>query len=79
MALTDPFIRRPVLACVVSLLILLLGIQAWSKLQIRQYPQMENALITVTTAYPGANAETIQATSPNRCSRAWPAPKASIT
>ncbi|CAK14009.1 multidrug efflux RND transporter permease subunit [Pseudomonas entomophila] len=60
MAFTDPFIRRPVLACVVSLLILLLGAQAWSKLQIRQYPQMENALITVTTAYPGANAETIQ-------------------
>ena len=52
MAFTDPFIRRPVLASVVSLLILLLGFQAWNKLQIRQYPQMENALITVTTAYP---------------------------
>lgn len=57
MALTDPFIRRPVLASVVSLLIVLLGFQAWSSLPIRQYPQMENALITVTTAYPGANAE----------------------
>ncbi|MEE4963331.1 multidrug efflux RND transporter permease subunit [Pseudomonas alliivorans] len=60
MTFTDPFIRRPVLATVVSLLIVLLGIQAYSKLVIRQYPQMENALITVTTAYPGANAETIQ-------------------
>ncbi|WP_372866563.1 multidrug efflux RND transporter permease subunit [Pseudomonas sp.] len=60
MALTDPFIRRPVLATVVSLLIILLGLQAFDKLTIRQYPQMENALITVTTAYPGANAETIQ-------------------
>lgn len=60
MAFTDPFIRRPVLACVVSLLIVLLGFQAYSKLPLRQYPQMENALITVTTAYPGANAETIQ-------------------
>ncbi|WP_397458044.1 multidrug efflux RND transporter permease subunit [Pseudomonas asplenii] len=60
MAFTDPFIRRPVLACVVSLLIVLLGLQAYSKLPLRQYPQMENALITVTTAYPGANAETIQ-------------------
>ena len=60
MAFTDPFIRRPVLATVVSLLIVLLGIQAFGKLVIRQYPQMENALITVTTAYPGANAETIQ-------------------
>jgi len=60
MAFTDPFIRRPVLAGVISLLIVLLGFQAFSKLTIRQYPQMENALITVTTAYPGANAETIQ-------------------
>jgi multidrug efflux pump len=60
MAFTDPFIRRPVLATVVSLLIILLGFQAFSKLVIRQYPQMENALITVITAYPGANAETIQ-------------------
>ncbi|UVJ43207.1 multidrug efflux RND transporter permease subunit [Pseudomonas sp. LS1212] len=60
MAFTDPFIRRPVLATVISLLIVLLGFQAYNKLTIRQYPQMENALITVTTAYPGANAETIQ-------------------
>ena len=54
------FIRRPVLASVISLLIVLLGIQAFNSLTIRQYPQMESALITVTTAYPGANAETIQ-------------------
>ncbi|SDP10351.1 multidrug efflux RND transporter permease subunit [Pseudomonas jinjuensis] len=60
MRFTDPFIRRPVLATVVSLLIVLLGMQAFSKLVIRQYPQMENALITVTTFYAGANAETIQ-------------------
>jgi multidrug efflux pump len=60
MAFTDPFIRRPVLASVVSLLIVLLGFQAFSKLSIREYPHMENALITVSTAYPGANAETIQ-------------------
>src|SRR5690606_11690951 len=60
MALTDPFIRRPVLATVVSLLIVLLGLQAFNKLTIRQYPEMESALITVSTAYPGANAETIQ-------------------
>ena len=60
MAFTDPFIRRPVLATVISLLIVLLGLQAFTKLTIRQYPQLENALITVTTAYPGANAEVIQ-------------------
>lgn len=60
MAFTDPFIRRPVLASVISLLLVLLGLQAFTSLVIRQYPQMESALITVTTAYPGANAETIQ-------------------
>ena len=60
MAFTDPFIRRPVLASVISLLLVLLGFQAFNSLVIRQYPQMESALITVTTAYPGANAETIQ-------------------
>ena len=60
MAFTDIFIRRPVLATVVSLLIILLGMQAFNSLSIRQYPAMENALVTVTTAYPGANAEVIQ-------------------
>ena len=45
MRFTDLFIRRPVLATVVSLLIVLLGFQAWSKLPLRQYPQMENALM----------------------------------
>lgn len=44
MAFTDPFIRRPVLASVVSLLIVLLGMQAFSKLVIREYPQMVSAL-----------------------------------
>ena len=60
MAFTDPFIRRPVLATVVSLLIILLGAQAFKNLAVREFPDMENALITVTTVYPGANAETIQ-------------------
>ena len=60
MRFTDPFIQRPVLATVISLLIVLLGFQAFSSLSIRQYPKMENALITVTTTYAGANAETIQ-------------------
>ena len=60
MAFTDPFIRRPVLATVLSLLIILLGAQAFNKLAVREFPKMENALIKVTTVYPGANAETIQ-------------------
>jgi multidrug efflux pump len=57
---TDIFIRRPVLATVVSLLILLVGAQAGFKLQIRQYPELSSATITITTAYPGANADVIK-------------------
>jgi hydrophobe/amphiphile efflux-1 (HAE1) family protein len=57
---TDLFIRRPVLSTVVSLLILLVGAIAGLKLQIRQYPQMSNTTITITTTYPGANADLIK-------------------
>ena len=60
MRLTDIFIRRPVLATVVSLLILLIGLQALWKLPIRQYPELTNTTITITTVYPGANAELIK-------------------
>ncbi|MCW5771276.1 MAG: efflux RND transporter permease subunit, partial [Rhodospirillaceae bacterium] len=59
-AFTDLFVRRPVLATVVSLLILLLGIQAFFSLQIRQYPKLTNTTITITTTYPGANADLMQ-------------------
>ena len=59
-AFTDIFIRRPVLATVVSLLVLLVGAQAGFNLQIRQYPILSQATITVTTTYPGANAELIK-------------------
>ena len=48
-AFTDLFIRRPVLATVVSLLILLIGGMAGLKLQIRQFPEMSNTSITITT------------------------------
>ncbi len=57
---TDIFIRRPVLATVVSLLILLIGLQSWSRLQIRQYPELSQTTITISTAYPGANADLIK-------------------
>lgn len=60
MTFTDLFIRRPVLALVVSLLIVLLGWQAFGQLPLRQFPQMESALVTVTTVSPGASAETVQ-------------------
>lgn len=60
MSFTDIFIRRPVLASVVSLLILLAGIQSGLKLQLRQFPQLSSSTITVTTLYPGANADLIK-------------------
>ncbi len=60
MNFTDLFIRRPVLAVVVNLLIVIAGVQAIRSLNVRQYPRSENAAITVTTAYVGANAELIR-------------------
>ena len=59
-AFTDIFIKRPVLSTVVSLLILLLGIQAFFSLPIRQYPKLTNTTIEITTTYPGANADLMQ-------------------
>ena len=60
MSFTDIFIRRPVLALVVSLLILLIGLKAMTGLQIRQYPKLSNTTITVTTTYPGASPDLMQ-------------------
>src|SRR3569832_695153 len=60
MRFTDIFIRRPVLATVVSLLILLIGSRAFFDLPIRQYPRLENTVITITTAYPGASPNLMQ-------------------
>src|SRR5215212_7466639 len=60
MSFTELFIRRPVLAMVVSFLILLLGAQGLMNLQVRQYPEVEETTITVTTTYVGASAELMQ-------------------
>ncbi len=59
MNFTDLFIKKPVLAIVVSLLILVLGVRAVSSLTVRQYPKTENATVTVSTAYYGADAQTM--------------------
>lgn len=59
MKFTDIFIKRPVLSMVVSLLIFLFGLNAIQNMQIRQYPRMDNTVITVTTSYPGADADLI--------------------
>src|SRR5512136_1402036 len=60
MKFTDLFIRRPVIALVVNLLIVIAGLQAIRTLNVRQYPRSENAAITVTTAYVGANAALVR-------------------
>lgn len=57
---TDIFIRRPVLAVVVNLIILIAGLQAMRTLVVRQYPRNENAIVTVTTVYVGASAELVR-------------------
>ncbi|HAB06088.1 MAG TPA: multidrug efflux protein, partial [Alcanivorax sp.] len=60
MKFTDIFISKPVLASVVSLFIFLLGLRAATELNVRQYPELENAVVTVTTVYTGADADLIQ-------------------
>ena len=57
MKFTDIFIQRPVLATVVSLLILLLGLRSATLLEVRQFPLIKNTVITITTTYPGASSE----------------------
>ncbi|HSR36826.1 MAG TPA: efflux RND transporter permease subunit [Desulfurivibrionaceae bacterium] len=60
MKFTDIFIRRPVLAVVISLLITIAGLQAFRSLIVRQFPKSEDAAVTVTTAYVGASAELVR-------------------
>src|SRR6266545_3783979 len=58
--ITDLFIRRPVLAIVVNLVIVIAGLQAIRSINVRQYPRSENAAITITTTYVGANASLVR-------------------
>lgn len=60
MKLTDLFIRRPVLALVVNLIIIIAGIQAIRSLNVRQYPRNENSVVTITTVYVGASADLVR-------------------
>lgn len=60
MKFTDVFIKKPVLAIVVSLLILILGIQAGTNLTVRQYPRSDISVIIINTVYVGANAELVR-------------------
>ncbi|HEX8372800.1 MAG TPA: efflux RND transporter permease subunit [Chthoniobacterales bacterium] len=60
MKFTDLFIKRPVVAIVVNLVILLAGFQAIKLLNVRQYPKSDSAVVTVMTAYIGANADLVR-------------------
>src|SRR5215467_12298183 len=60
MKFTDLFIKRPVLSIVVSLVILIAGIQSIRTLSVRQYPRSDIAVVTVTTVYVGANADLVR-------------------
>jgi multidrug efflux pump len=59
MNFTDIFIRRPVLASVVSLAILVVGLRSYGSLQVLQYPKTENGIVTIATVYPGADPDSI--------------------
>ena len=60
MKFTDLFVHRPVLASVISLLILLVGLRALGSLEVRQYPETRNTVVTVSTSYPGASSELVK-------------------
>src|SRR5213082_745032 len=60
MKLTDLFVKRPVLAVVVNLVILIAGLQSIRSLSVRQYPRSDIAIVQVTTAYVGANADLVR-------------------
>jgi multidrug efflux pump len=59
MKFTDLFIRRPVLASVVSLVILVVGLRSFASLQVLEYPRTENGVVTVSTSFPGADPDAI--------------------
>src|SRR5256885_31320 len=60
MKFTDLFIKRPVLSMVVSLVILIAGLQSIRSLSVRQYPRSDIAIVRVTTTYVGANANLVR-------------------
>ena len=59
MNFTDLFIRKPVLATVISLIVLVLGMRSLYSLAVREFPKTQSATITVTTTYFGANSDVI--------------------
>ena len=60
MVVSEVCIRRPVFASVLSLVILLIGLVSYDRLQVREYPKIDEPTVTVSTSYPGASAEIIE-------------------
>ena len=79
MKFTDLFVKRPVLAVVVNLVILIAGLQAIRSLSVRQYPRSDIAVVQVTTVYVGANADLVRGFITTPLSASLPAPTASTT
>ena len=59
-AFTDIFIKHPVLAVVLNLMIVLMGWRALTVLPVQQYPKIESSSVVITTTYYGASAETVR-------------------
>jgi multidrug efflux pump len=60
MQLAETSIRRPVLATVLSLLVLLIGAVSFTRLSVREYPKIDEPVVTVSVRYPGASAEVVE-------------------
>ncbi|NOT12464.1 MAG: MMPL family transporter [Methylococcaceae bacterium] len=60
MKFTDIYVQKPVLASVISLLLLVIGLRAIAALEVRQYPETENTVVTIATSYPGASSDLIK-------------------
>ena len=66
MVISDICIKRPVFATVLSLVIVLLGLVSYSRLTVREYPKIDEPVVTVEVKYLGASADIIESRSPNR-------------
>ncbi len=76
MNLSEISIKRPVLSTVFMLVIVLLGIIGYTYLGVREYPNIDNPIISVSVSYPGANAEVITNQNASRWSRVSTASRA---
>ena len=79
MRISETSIRRPVLACVMSLLLVLVGLVSFKQLSLREYPRIDEPLVNVNTRLLGASSEVIESRSPSRWKTRLPASTASTS